>query len=113
MFKLIVLLVVVLISCVSFATEIAARKTEQTLVEFSKKDCSSKLNLQANKTEIKVSIEETFEDENHLFGPADFNKIHTFNFEQKQQFAQLNTSVFSWESFKTTSYLYEICVLRL
>lgn len=113
MLKLVVLFVLVFISCVSFAKEYAARKTEQTLVQLSKKEQSSKLSLQALSSDRILSIEENQEDDYHLYGFANLSYVDTITFVQFYPSHGLNSSAFIWESFKTKSYLYEICVLRL
>lgn len=113
MLKLVVLFVLVFISCVSFAKECAAHKTEQTLVQLSKKEQSSKLSLQALSSDKILSIEENQEDDYHLFGFANLSYIGTISFDQFPLSDSLNSSLFIWDSFKTKSYLYEICVLRL
>lgn|GEM_PF-2654132 len=113
MLKLVFLFVLVFISCVSFAKEYAARKTEQTLVLLSKKEQSTKLSLQALSSDRILSFEENQEDDYHLFGFANLSYVGPLTFGQFPLSNGLNSYSFIWESFKTKSYLYEICVLRL
>jgi hypothetical protein len=113
MLKLVVLFVLVFISCVSFAKEFAARKTEQTLVQLSKKEQTSKLSLQTLSSDRILSIEENQEDEPYWFNLANLSYVGVLEFGQFPISNSLNSTVLFWKSFKTKSYLYEICVLRL
>lgn len=113
MLKLVVLFVLVFVSCVSFAKEYAAHKTEQTLVQLSKKEQSSKLSLQSLSSDRILSMEENPEDDSHLIGFANLSYERPLTFGQFPLSNERYSSIFFWESFKTKSYLYEICVLRL
>jgi len=83
------------------------------MIQLSKKEQSSKLSLQALSSDRILSIEEKQEDDYHLFGFANLSYIGVLKFGQFPISNSLNSSVLIWESFKTKSYLYEICVLRL